>query len=94
MARSQLQVNWPYARGNSMANAPTDAPIHLNTFNEREAELLRGMLQVQLGNVARSEKIANTPIAIQQATWDRERVALLRKIMQLGGVQENKVCYF
>ena len=57
-------------------------------LSEREAELLRGMLKVQLGHAARCDQMTNIPMAIRQKSWDMERVELLRKLLKFAGHTE------
>jgi hypothetical protein len=49
-------------------------------LNEREIELIDGMIEVQLDHAKRCDTIANRVMAEKQKGWDLERVALLEKI--------------
>lgn len=49
-------------------------------LNEREIELIDGMIEVQKNHASRCDTIANRTIAEKQKVWDMERVALLEKI--------------
>jgi hypothetical protein len=49
-------------------------------LNEREIEVIDGMIEVQLNHANRCNTIANRYMAEKQKGWDLERVALLEKI--------------
>ena len=49
-------------------------------LNERELELIDGMIETQLNHASRCDTIANRTMAEKQKGWDMERVELLRKV--------------
>lgn len=52
------------------------------TLNEREVELIQGMIQVQQNHAQRCDSISNRTMAEKQRGWDMERVALLQRILK------------
>ena len=57
-------------------------------MNERELELIDGMITVQLDHAQRCDAISNRDMAEKQKGWDMERVTLLRKLKATMGGQQ------
>lgn len=50
-------------------------------LNNREVELIEGMIEVQKNHAERCDNISNRRMAEKQKGWDLERVALLERIL-------------
>jgi len=59
---------------------PPAADVQPVAWTERELELIDEMIEVQLNNSERLERIPNRAMADKQKGWNMERVALLQKI--------------